>query len=157
MSVFRNDRSRSKDVAVETLIGRSTVIRGDVLFTGGLHVDGQIKGKVIASTGSASTLSISESGSIEGDISVPTLVVNGSVSGNVYVKEKMTLTPNARVIGNVFYNALELQVGAEVQGHLVFDPSGERTPGTMQPGIPEPAPSTPILEQYVGLKSLVSS
>ncbi len=122
---------KRKPGGVDTLVGSNTEIRGDVLFTGGLHVDGSIKGKVLASPGD-STLSVSESGSIEGDISVPILTVNGQVSGNIFASEKMTLAPNARVTGNVYYNRLEVQAGAEVNGQLVHDPGGERAPASMQ-------------------------
>ncbi|MGQ0697246.1 MAG: bactofilin family protein [Panacagrimonas sp.] len=160
MSVFNSDKNRRKPVAVETLVGRGTEILGDVLFSGGLHVDGSIKGKVLASSGDTATLSISETGSIEGDISVPILVVNGRVSGNVYAREKMTLTANARVSGNVYYNSLELQVGAEVEGHLVYDPTGERTPAAMQPArseiVKSAVKSSNKEEEYASFKPIAS-
>ena len=93
MSMFGSgDASgRKKATAVNTLVGELTEIRGDVLFSGGLHVDGRIRGKVIATVGEPASLSISEQGAVEGDISVPILTVNGTVSGNVYASEKMTL------------------------------------------------------------------
>ena len=123
---------KRKPGVVDTLVGSNTEIRGDVLFTGGLHVDGSIKGKVLSSPGDSATLSVSEGGSIEGDVSVPILTVNGHVSGNIYASDKMTLAPNARVTGNVYYNRLEVQAGAEVNGQLVHDPGGERAPASMQ-------------------------
>ena len=133
MSLFSNkdQPKRRKPTTVDTLVGSSTEIRGDVLFSGGLHVDGTIKGKVLANAGEQASLSISESGSIEGDVSVPILVVNGSVSGNVHASEKMTLASNARVNGNVYYNLLEVQGGAEVNGQMVHDPAGDRVPSSV--------------------------
>jgi cytoskeletal protein CcmA (bactofilin family) len=122
---------KRKAGTVDTLIGAHTEIRGDVLFSGGLHVDGRIKGKVLSAQGEDASLSVSESGSIEGDVSVPMLTVNGQVSGNIYASEKMVLAPNARVTGNVYYNRLEVQGGAEVNGQMVHDPNGDRTPGGM--------------------------
>ena len=128
-----NDKKprRRKPGVVDTLVGSDTEIRGDVLFSGGLHVDGRIQGKVLASQGEDATLSVSETGSIEGDISVPILSVNGQVSGNVFASDRMVLAPKARVTGNVYYNRLEVQPGAEVNGQMVFDPSGDRAPSSM--------------------------
>lgn len=120
---------KRKPGTVDTLVGAGTEIRGDVLFSGGLHVDGCIKGKVLSSQGEEASLSVSETGSIEGDVSVPMLTVNGQVSGNIYASDKMVLAPNARVTGNVYYNRLEVQGGAEVNGQMVHDPGGERVPG----------------------------
>lgn len=133
MSLFSvDDPKRRKPAAVETLVGSNTEIRGDVLFSGGLHVDGVVRGKVLAAGGETASLSVSETGAIEGDVSVSTLVVNGAVSGNVYASEKMTLAPNARVTGNVYYSRIEVQAGAEVNGQMVHDPTGERVPASMR-------------------------
>jgi len=134
MALFGKDGDRPrkrKPGVVDTLVGGKTEIRGDVLFTGGLHVDGRIKGKVLSTPGDDAVLSVSESGSIEGDVSVPILTINGQVSGNIYASDKMTLAPNARVTGNVYYNRLEVQAGAEVNGQLVHDPGGDRAPASM--------------------------
>lgn len=132
MNLFGSDEpshKRSKKTGpVETLIGAHTEIRGDVLFSGGLHVDGRIKGKVLAAGGEDASLSIAEGGSVEGDVSVPNLVVNGSVSGNVHASEKMILAHTARVNGNVYYSDIEVQSGAEVNGQLVHDPRGDHFP-----------------------------
>lgn len=132
MSVFGGGSDdaakRKKATAVNTLVGEQTEVRGDMLFSGGLHVDGRIHGKVISAVGEPASLSISEQGVIEGDISVPILTVNGTVSGNIYASEKMTLASRARVTGNVYYNVLEVQPGAEVNGQMVHDPTGDRAP-----------------------------
>lgn len=134
MNLFGGDdhshKRNKKTGAVETLIGAHTEIRGDVLFSGGLHVDGRIKGKVLAVSGEDASLSIAEGGAVEGDVSVPILVVNGAVSGNVHASEKMTLAHSARVNGNVYYSDIEVQSGAEVNGQLVHDPRGDHFPGS---------------------------
>lgn len=110
--------------AVDTLIGRQTEILGDVRFTGGLHVDGKIKGKVIANSDKAASLSVAESGSIEGDVRVPIIVLNGAVSGDVHASEKITLAAKARVTGNVYYKIIEMEGGSQVNGQLVHEPQG---------------------------------
>ena len=92
---------------VDTLIGRQTEILGDIRFSGGLHIDGKVKGKVLASGDKASALSVSESGAIEGDVRVPNIMLNGSVSGDVYVREDHA-RDQARVTGNVYYKIIEV-------------------------------------------------
>lgn len=125
--------SRGSASTVDTLIGRHTEILGDVRFTGGLHVDGRIKGKVVANTDKGAALSVSENGAIEGDVRVPSIVLNGSVTGDVYASEKITLAPKARVAGSVFYKILEIQAGAQVNGQLVHDTKDPLAALTHQP------------------------
>lgn len=121
-----NSSKASNGTTVDTLIGRQTEILGDVRFSGGLHVDGKIKGKVIANADKAASLSVSEAGSIEGDVRVPVVVLNGSVSGDVHATEKITLAAKARVVGNVYYKIIEMEGGATVNGQLVLEAEAPR-------------------------------
>ncbi|MGH8461468.1 MAG: bactofilin family protein [Stenotrophobium sp.] len=110
---------------MDTLIGQQTEILGDVRFSGGLHVEGKIKGKVLAVEEKSSSLSISENGTIEGDVRVPNIVLNGQVTGDVHATGKITLAPKARVNGNVYYRIIEMAGGARVNGQMVHEPSGQ--------------------------------
>lgn len=115
----------SKGGSVDTLIGRQTEILGDVRFAGGLHLDGRIKGTVSVTGGdTAATLSVSETGTVEGDIRVPNVILNGTVIGDVRAIEKLVLNAKARVNGNVHYKLLQMEPGATINGQLVHD-SGE--------------------------------
>ncbi|MCK5383361.1 MAG: polymer-forming cytoskeletal protein [Gammaproteobacteria bacterium] len=114
-------KSKSAGAKVDTIIGQQTRIEGDVHFSGGLHVDGRIKGGVIAETGSGSVLTISEHGSIEGDVLVPTVILNGSVTGDVRSGERIELAAKANVDGDVYYNLIEMAMGATVNGSLVHN------------------------------------
>lgn len=104
---------------VDTIIGQQTRIEGDVHFTGGLHVDGHIKGSIIAEAGSDSVLTVSEHGSIEGDVRVPTVILNGTVTGDVRSGDRIELSTKAEVNGDVYYNLIEMAMGAAVNGSLV--------------------------------------
>jgi cytoskeletal protein CcmA (bactofilin family) len=112
-------KPKTKASKIETLIGNTIEIRGDLIFSGGLHVDGKIVGNVIADNGSDSMLVLSDHGSIEGEVRVPYVVLNGEVIGDVYAAERVELSSRAQVNGNVFYNMLEMAMGAEVNGSLV--------------------------------------
>jgi len=110
---------KSSMAKIDTLVGQNTVIKGDVVFTGGLHVDGCIKGNVIADKDSLSVLTLSENGSIEGEVTVPHVILNGTVFGDVHALERMVLASQARVTGNVYYVLIEMAIGASVNGNLV--------------------------------------
>lgn len=112
-------KPKSKTTKIETLIGNTIEVRGDLVFTGGLHVDGKVVGNVIAEEGSSSMLILSDHGSIEGEVRVPYVVLNGEVIGDVYATERVELSGKAQVNGNVYYNLLEMAMGAEVNGSLV--------------------------------------
>lgn len=112
----KNKKSSGK---IDTLIGQNTEIRGDVLFTGGLHVDGIIKGNVTAAQDGGSMLSLSDRGRIEGDVRVPNLVLNGTVVGDVHSGNHIELAPKSRITGNLYYKVMEMAGGAEVNGNLV--------------------------------------
>jgi cytoskeletal protein CcmA (bactofilin family) len=108
-----------KTPRVEILIGRSARVHGDVDFSGGLHIDGHVFGGVCAYGEGESSVSVSESGIVEGGIVATNVVVNGMVRGNVQSTGKVTLGANARVVGNVQYGVIESAVGAEITGTLL--------------------------------------
>ncbi|MDH4021382.1 MAG: polymer-forming cytoskeletal protein [Xanthomonadales bacterium] len=114
-------KSKSASTKVDTIIGQQTRIEGDVHFSGGLHIDGQVKGGVIAEADSTSVLTVSEHGSIEGDVRVPTVILNGKVTGDVRSAERIELAAKARVDGDVYYNLIEMAMGAAVNGSLVHN------------------------------------
>lgn len=118
---------------VDTLIGRQSEITGDVRFSGGLHVDGKVKGKVMADSDKNAVISISESGTVEGDIRVPHVVLNGTVEGDVHASQRITLSAKARVNGNVYYRLIEMTSGAMVNGQLVYDGEGMDKVTSMSP------------------------
>jgi len=110
---------KGSSVKVETLIGQSTEIRGDIVFTGGLHLDGKVVGNVIAEGNENCVLIISDRGCIEGEVRVPVVILNGIVIGDVYASERVEFSNKGRVNGNVYYNMLEMAMGAEINGSLV--------------------------------------
>jgi len=104
---------------IDSLIGAEARIDGNIGFNGGLRVDGEVNGNVIATPGKPSTLVLSELGRVNGEISVTHLVVNGVIDGPVRAAEYLELQSKARVTGNVHYKTLEIQLGAIVEGRLI--------------------------------------
>ena len=103
---------------VNTLIGKTTTIKGDLHFTGVLKIDGVIQGNLISDSDD-SVLILDDEGRIEGEVHVPNMIVNGSINGNVFASEKIDLYPQAKITGDVHYNLLEMEVGAEVNGRML--------------------------------------
>jgi len=114
--MFTRDSNQSR---IDTLIGKTARVHGDLDFQGGLHLDGRVVGAVRADEGSASTLSVSESGSIEGAVQVPTVILNGTVRGDIHARERVVLGATARVEGDVHYGIIEMTLGAQIKGKLV--------------------------------------
>jgi cytoskeletal protein CcmA (bactofilin family) len=111
-------RTRKNSAEIDTLIGRNTRVEGDIEFTGGCHIDGYVKGRVFAKEDDA-VLSISDTGTVEGSVDVPQIVLNGTVNGDVRASGRVELGASARVVGNVYYALIEMAIGAEVNGQLI--------------------------------------
>jgi len=104
---------------IDSLIGAGTTIEGNLNFSGGLRIDGQVNGNVIAEKGKPSTLVLSERACVVGEVNVTHLVINGTIKGPVFVSEYLELQSKAKVNGDVHYAAMEIQLGAIVEGRLV--------------------------------------
>ena len=119
---------KRKPTRVDSLIGQQSHVVGDIRFGGGLHIDGTIKGNVVADGDERATLTVSDRGTIEGEVRVPHIILNGLVKGDVHANEHVELASSARVEGNVYYALIEMAMGAEVNGKLVRIVEKERTP-----------------------------
>lgn len=117
-------KKHSDGAAIATLIGAGTTVTGDLGFRGGLHLDGRIIGDVSGEAGVPSTLAIGKDAVIEGSVEVDSVVLNGTVRGDVTVRERVELGPTAQVDGNVTYQVLEMAAGARVNGRLIHRREG---------------------------------
>lgn len=117
-------RNKRKQNVANTIVGTETRVNGDLHFAGGLHVDGIVHGNVSADPDSEGTLSLAEGATIDGGVTVPYVLLDGIVKGDVYATKRVILGSTARVIGNVYYNLIEMAIGAEINGKLVHQPEG---------------------------------
>jgi cytoskeletal protein CcmA (bactofilin family) len=102
-----------------TLISRTTEVVGDIHFSGELLVEGKVKGNIFAEDDSDALIRVAEKGAVEGEICVPSAVINGLVEGDVRSSKHIELAAKATVIGNVYYNLIEMVMGSEVNGNLM--------------------------------------
>jgi cytoskeletal protein CcmA (bactofilin family) len=118
-------KNNKPQTQIDSLIGANAAIGGDLNFSGGLRIDGQVNGNVIATEGKPSTLVLSEHAQVTGEVNVTHLVVNGTINGSVTASEYLELQSKAKVSGDVHYKTIEIQLGAIVEGRLLHINAGE--------------------------------
>ncbi len=131
-------RSEDKPVdTIDTLIGPKTELKGDLIFEGGLRVDGKVRGNISAAGTTNSTLVVSEQGEVDGSVDVAHVVVNGKINGNIRSTGTVEIQTKASIFGDVNYKALKMDMGATVNGNLVSEQaksdSGRLKTATLQP------------------------
>ena len=110
--------SREASSRPTSLIARDTVVRGDICFSGNLHVEGQVEGALISESDDA-VLTLSEGGWVQGEIRVAQAMLDGRVEGNVRVTHRLELAAHACITGDVHYQLLEMAAGAQVNGRML--------------------------------------
>lgn len=110
--------AKKKQPPIRTLIGEGTVIRGELQFTDGLRIDGEVQGDVVAAAQDNSILVISEKARVIGKVKAGHVIINGHVTGPVQADALLELQPKAVIVGDVKYEALEMHQGATIEGEL---------------------------------------
>ena len=118
-NVIKANVVNDKEPAANTLVSKATEIIGDIHFSGELIIEGRVKGSIYAEDDSSAVIRVADKGSVEGDICVPSAVINGLVQGDVRSSNHLELAAKAVVAGNVHYNLIERVMGAEVNGNLM--------------------------------------
>lgn len=116
---------------IDTLIGARTELKGDIVFSGGLRIDGKLKGNITARGDGNSTLVLSENAEVVGNVTVPYVISNGSIKGTVRAAERLELQPKAEITGDVYYKVMEMALGAAVNGNLVRELADGKERGTV--------------------------
>ena len=104
---------------IDTLVGARTELKGDLTFSGGLRIDGKLKGNVTARGDGNSTLILSENALIIGNVTVPHVIVNGTIKGTVRASERIELQPKSEIAGDIYYKVMEVALGAVINGNLM--------------------------------------
>jgi cytoskeletal protein CcmA (bactofilin family) len=119
-------KKKIKTMRVDTLIGKHSRVVGDILYTGGVHVEGEVEGNLMAEEVDKGFVVVSETGLVKGEIRGPTVIVYGTVNGDVYATGTIELAATAKIKGSVYYNLLEMTTGAEVNGNLIHQQSPQK-------------------------------
>jgi cytoskeletal protein CcmA (bactofilin family) len=125
--MFSRDKQQAR---IDTLIGKASRVHGDMEFAGGLHLDGTIEGNLRADPVEGSSLSVSETGSIDGNVEACSVMLNGAVRGDIVARGRVVLGATARVQGNVYYGVIEMTLGAQIIGKVtrINDQPAEAVP-----------------------------
>lgn len=115
-------KNKSSNTSYDTLISAKTEIVGDIKFSGGLHIEGVVKGNLIGEPNSSATVRISDKGRVEGQVSSPNIIINGVVNGDVNSLKYIELAKKAKINGNLNYKMMEMVLGAQVNGQLNHSP-----------------------------------
>ena len=117
-----------KQPPIRSLVGEGTVIHGELRFSEGLRIDGEVHGDVVAVGGERSLLVVSEKARVHGKVKAGHVIINGSVAGPVEADELLELQPKARIEGDVRYAAIEMHQGAVIDGEVRALRSSEERP-----------------------------
>lgn len=109
---------KHKPPPIRSLVGEGMVVQGDIRFSEGLRIDGEVFGDVLAQGEARSILVISDNARVHGKVLASHVIINGEVKGPVHASELLELQPKARVEGDVRYDILEMHPGALLEGEL---------------------------------------
>lgn len=139
-----------------TLISRDTEIVGDIKFGGNLDIEGTVRGNISAADGKDAVVRVVDKGMVEGQIHAPSVIVNGTVMGDVHSSKHLELASKAKVQGNVHYSLVEMAIGAEVNGSLTHsgDSSVKAAPTPVEDSADDEGDDSPLSTgQVTQLKS----
>ena len=123
------DVSNLASTSYDVLIGKNTVINGNISVQGCTRIDGYIEGTLAVDN----MLHIGESGVVKAPIYARDAVIAGTVFGNIVCKGRLQLTTTAKVTGNLKCSSLSIPDGAYFRGTSSgFDDQGTLPEGTPQ-------------------------
>ena len=123
-----------------TLISRNTELVGDIQFCGSLEIEGKVKGNIYAEEGKDARVRVIDKGLVEGEITAPTVIINGTVNGDIHSSKHVELAEKAIIRGNVYYGVIEMVKGAQVNGNLCY--AGDKAAIEASESTPKPVVET---------------
>ena len=142
-----NKKTRFGVSSNTTLISRDTTVVGDIHFSGSLDIEGVVKGNILAESGKDAMVRVVDKGRVEGQIYAPSVIVNGTVEGDVHSSTHLEMAAKGRVKGNVYYALLEMAAGSEVNGSLTHTVTKEAS------GKKKPDPTVEVTEAASGARA----
>src|SRR5260370_19534788 len=108
----KNPKRQARDDAgiVPTIVGSEMMVKGDFKSDGELHVAGKVEGDI-----QVKTLTVGKDAVIRGAITAEQVRICGDITGCIRARE-VTLTPTARVLGDVHHDVLSIEAGALLAG-----------------------------------------
>lgn len=107
---------------LNALLGRGSEFDGKLTFEGTVRIDGRFTGTIVTTD----TLVVGEGAHVSAEISCGTIIVHGSVTGNVKASSSVELHPPARMTGNLETPALLVMKGVTFNGQCKMEPAAAR-------------------------------
>ena len=112
----RPQASRNMAGSTFSVLGADLVIKGDIKASADLHIDGRVEGDI-----ACASLVQGEASAIHGNVTAQSARFSGTVHGSIMARE-LVILKTARIHGDVHYEALTIEQGAQVEGR--FAPRG---------------------------------
>lgn len=103
----------------ESILGETIRVDGNLVIAKSIRIDGCLNGNILQEEGSEATIAIAPSARIVGDIRAQHIIVAGSVKGNIFSSGKIELLAQAKIEGDITYDNIGIEVGANVTGKLL--------------------------------------
>jgi len=96
------------------IISENTNLSGTIYFDSITRIHGMITGNI--STSNTSSLIISETGKVKGNIDGSSIIIDGFVEGNIKAEKEVLISSTGRVVGNIHTASLKIEFGAYFDG-----------------------------------------
>ena len=126
----------------KNVLSSDVEIKGNLKFSGELTMEGKLEGEI----SSDGVLHLGESGAVNGNLNVNTVIVRGKINGNVIAKEKIEIKSKAEVFGDIRASKLVIEEGVTFVGKTEVNPNkvAPSTQPPRPPGLEAPKPAEAI-------------
>jgi len=111
---------------LQTVIGRSAVVEGNLVSQELVHLKGRVVGNIRVTGGPNAQLKVLSHAEVDGDILAQEATVNGTFNGNIEATGRVELHASARVNGNISYSTMAIEHGAKLFG--LMNPDAKTVP-----------------------------
>jgi cytoskeletal protein CcmA (bactofilin family) len=106
------EKGKATREMIENVLGRTSLIRGDLSADGAFRIDGWVEGSVE----SRSAVVIGESGAVRGNVTGTEIVVAGKIFGNVVCSGHLEILATGKVEGDIDAKSMRLETGGLFRG-----------------------------------------
>lgn len=116
---------------VATIIGPGTKVKGEIHSKGTIRIEGEVEGRVECED----TVVVHESGTVRADLIGGQVIISGTVEGNTYAHERLEITNQAKVVGNITAPRISIAEGVIFEGQCTMKAPGQVGTSAPKPGL----------------------
>jgi cytoskeletal protein CcmA (bactofilin family) len=122
--------------STKNVLSSDVEIKGNLKFSGELTMEGKLEGEI----NTDGVLHLGETGSVNGNVNVNSVIVRGKINGNLVAKDKIEIKSKAEVFGDIRAAKLVIEEGVTFVGKT------EVNPNKVAPSTVPPPPRNPALD-----------